>query len=131
MQVVARHHSAWDSSPQVFVIGGNTADQEALTSQFKQLQYDVECVEPEQVVDKAQSGLPAGLVFLEEPATSGISDRLPPSCKQIPQIFVGTTFDSPDIYDAGVTEVIPFSIQTHADRITDQIERIIDRAHDR
>ena len=130
MQVGASDQSAWGSSTQLFVIGGSTASRETLTTQFEHRQYDVECVEANQVADQMQLGLPAGVVFLEQCPDSEFPEALPPDAADIPQIAVGKTFDSPDIYDTGVTEVIPFGVETHAERISDQIERIIGRAHD-
>ena len=130
MQVGERYQSVWDSPPQLFVIGGSTAGRKALTAQFEQSRYDIEYTEADRVAEQMQSGLPTGIVFLEQHPDSAFAELLPSDASDIPQIVVGANIDSPDLYDAGVTEVIPFGIDTHAEAIGEQIARIIDRAHD-
>ena len=96
MQVGARHQSVWDSSPQLFVIGGSTAGRKALTAQFEQRRYDVACVEADRVADQMQSGVPAGVVVLEQDLTSDFSELLPSAATDIPRIVVGPSIDSPE-----------------------------------
>lgn len=106
MQVGASHQSAWGSSTQLFVIGGSTASRETLTTQFEHRQYDIECVEANQVADQMQLGLPAGVVFLEQYPDSAFLDVLPPDATDIPQIAVGKTFDSPAQLNPAISDVL-------------------------
>lgn len=130
MQVGARYQSAWDSSPQLFIIGGPTGAQETLSRQLQQTQYDVGCIEPDTVADKLSTTQPAGMVFIDTSPDSLRSDSLSLSSKGIPHVVVGTGIDAADAYQNGATEVIPLSLQSHVEIIGDQIVQIINRAHD-
>ena len=130
MQVGARHQSSLDFSPQLFIIGESPAAQESLSRQLQQTQYDVECLEIDAAADRRLTTLPAGVVFLEQSPPKWGADSLPPSFNDIPHVVVGTGIDAADAYENGATEVIPLSVQTHVEIISEQIERIVDHAHD-
>ncbi|MFQ3476958.1 PAS domain S-box protein [Halonotius sp. F2-221B] len=86
-------------------------------------------MEADRVADQMQSSLPAGIVFLEQRPNSDVIDHLPSETTDIPRIVVGPSIDSPELYDAGVTDIIPFGIESQTAAIAEQIERVLDRAH--
>ena len=123
------------SSSQLCVVGGDSGTRHTLCSQLADHdpRYSIDPIdaaEPATLTDRLGAPSTAGVVYLDTLPSEVRPDTPDSSASTTPQIVVGDV-DPAAAYADGATAVIPLAVADHLETVIAQIDRIIDRAHER